>query len=42
VGDGRDYAALFKITSYPTNVVIDKDGKVVFHSTGGWPDNPYW
>ncbi|TSD64139.1 TlpA family protein disulfide reductase [Inquilinus sp. KBS0705] len=34
VADGKQYAGLFKINSYPTNVVIDKEGKVKFHTNG--------
>jgi thiol-disulfide isomerase/thioredoxin len=42
VEDGEQYASLFKIHLYPTNVVIDKEGKVRFHSTGYTLNTPYW
>jgi len=34
VGEGRQYAQMFGIKSYPTNVVVDKEGNVLFHATG--------
>ncbi len=34
IDDGRYIASRYGINSYPTNVVLDKQGKVVFHSTG--------
>ena len=42
IDDGREYANLYKITTYPTNLVLDKDGKVVFHATGVKSNTPYW
>jgi thiol-disulfide isomerase/thioredoxin len=30
------------ITSYPTNVVVDQNGKVYFHSSGLSPNTPKW
>jgi len=42
IPDGKRYADLFKINLYPTNVVIDKDGKVRFHSSGLYTNNAYW
>jgi thiol-disulfide isomerase/thioredoxin len=42
VGDGRYYAKLFNINLYPTNVVIDKQGKVQLHYSGGYMNGPYW
>jgi thiol-disulfide isomerase/thioredoxin len=42
VADGREYAGLFNIKSYPTNVVIDKAGKVRFHSSGYWINTIDW
>lgn len=42
VDDGRFYANQFKITLYPTNVVIDRSGKVQFHSSGYALNTPYW
>ena len=42
VGDGRYYANLFKIHSFPTNVVINRSGNVVFYSTGYGMATPKW
>lgn len=42
VGDGRYTAGLFGINLYPTNVVIDKQGKVQLHYSGGYMNGPYW
>lgn len=42
IDDGRDIAHQYGIKSYPTSVVIDKMGKVRFHSSGYWASNPYW
>jgi thiol-disulfide isomerase/thioredoxin len=42
VGTGDDLAHQFKIHLYPTNVVIDKEGKVRFHYVGGYQNGPYW
>ncbi|MGZ3755289.1 MAG: TlpA family protein disulfide reductase [Mucilaginibacter sp.] len=42
IDDGRIYASLYKINLYPTNVVVGKDGKVMFHSSGYAPNTPYW
>ena len=39
---GQYYADQFKINLYPTNVVLDKDGKVRFHSSGYTTGTPYW
>lgn len=37
VDDGKEFADKYEIKSYPTNIVLDKEGKVKFHSTGyGW------
>ncbi len=33
ISDGRPIAGQYGINSYPTNVVIDKQGKVSFHTT---------
>lgn len=35
VTDGRYYAAEKNVNNYPTNVVIDRNGKVAFQSMGG-------
>ena len=42
VSDGRDYANLYRIHLYPTNLVLDKEGKVVFSSVGYAINTPYW
>lgn len=42
IGDGRYYADLFNIHSFPTNVVISKTGKVLFHSSGYTLNTPLW
>jgi len=38
VGDGRYYTDMYNIHSYPTHVVIDREGKIRFH-TSGYSDN---
>ncbi|MES2278589.1 MAG: TlpA disulfide reductase family protein [Bacteroidota bacterium] len=40
--DGRSIAGLFNINLYPTNVVVDKQGKVQLHYSGGYMNGPYW
>jgi len=42
IEDGRMYADMYKIYLYPTNVVIDREGKVRFHSSGYPATTPYW
>lgn len=42
IDKGRWIATNFSINSYPTNVVIDKEGIVRFHSTGYSLQLPYW
>jgi thiol-disulfide isomerase/thioredoxin len=42
VSDGREFAQLFKINTFPTNVVIDKTGKVRLHYVGMAINGPYW
>lgn len=34
IADGRYIASLYGINSYPTHAVLDKTGKVLFHTTG--------
>jgi thiol-disulfide isomerase/thioredoxin len=36
------YANLYHVNLYPTNLVLDKEGKVRFHSSGYSPNLPYW
>jgi thiol-disulfide isomerase/thioredoxin len=42
VGSGGYYASQFKINLYPTNVVIDKEGKVRLHYVSAPANGPYW
>ena len=42
IDDGRIYANLYKITLYPTNVILDKEGRVRFHASGYTTNTPYW
>ncbi len=42
IDKGRWLASNYSINSYPTNVVIDKEGIVKFHSTGYSLQLPYW
>jgi thiol-disulfide isomerase/thioredoxin len=40
--NGRPVAAQYGIGLYPTNVVVDQNGKVVFHTTGVTNNTIYW
>jgi thiol-disulfide isomerase/thioredoxin len=42
VGDGSNYASEFNINLYPTNVVIDKQGKVKLHYVSAPFNGGYW
>ena len=42
VTDGRYYATERNVNSYPTNVVVDKNGKVAYQSMGGSPATTVW
>jgi thiol-disulfide isomerase/thioredoxin len=42
VDNGGMYANLYHINLYPTNVVLDKEGKVRFHSSGYTMNLPEW
>ncbi len=42
VDDGRYYAQKNSITSFPTNVVVDQEGKIIFHSSGLSITTAYW
>jgi thiol-disulfide isomerase/thioredoxin len=42
IDHGQYYADQYKINLYPTNVVLDKDGKVRFHASGYSSGIPYW
>ncbi|WP_374949542.1 TlpA family protein disulfide reductase [Mucilaginibacter sp.] len=40
--DGRFTANKYGIKSYPTNVIINKEGKVVYSSMGNYINNSFW
>jgi thiol-disulfide isomerase/thioredoxin len=42
VDDGRNYADNYRIHLFPTNVVVGKDGKIRFHSSGYQVNTAYW
>lgn len=42
VDDGRYIANRYGVRSYPTHVVIDREGKVYFHTTGLAVNTIYW
>ncbi|MDB5148141.1 MAG: TlpA family protein disulfide reductase [Mucilaginibacter sp.] len=42
IDDGRYIAAGYKIGLYPTSVILDKEGKVAFHTVGFALNSPYW
>jgi len=42
IDDGGMYAGMYKINLFPTNVVLDKEGKVLFHASGYTINTPYW
>jgi thiol-disulfide isomerase/thioredoxin len=42
VDSGRSLASDYRITAYPTNVVIDKQGNVAFHTSGYGMATAYW
>jgi thiol-disulfide isomerase/thioredoxin len=42
IDDGQIYANMYKIHLFPTNVVLNKEGKVIFHSVGYAANTPYW
>jgi thiol-disulfide isomerase/thioredoxin len=42
IDNGRFIVDQYKITSYPTNVIIDQDGKVYFHSSGLGTSTMHW
>lgn len=42
VDNGRYIADEYRINSYPTNVVIDQEGKIYFHSTGYSMNIAHW
>ncbi|MBK0377894.1 TlpA family protein disulfide reductase [Mucilaginibacter segetis] len=42
VANGREYAAIYGLHLYPTNVVIDKTGIVRFNASGFAMNTPFW
>ena len=42
VADGRYYAQKYNVSSYPTHLVVGKDGLVKFHTTGLASNTVYW
>ena len=42
IADGKYLDNSYKITEYPTNVVLDRDGKVYFHAVGYGPNTVFW
>jgi peroxiredoxin len=42
IDDGRFIANIYKIHLYPTTVILDKEGKVAFHTVSFAANSPYW
>lgn len=42
INDGRFIANTYKIQLYPTSVILNKEGKVAFHTVGFAANSPYW
>lgn len=42
IDNGRFISDQYHINSYPTNVIVDQDGKVYFHSTGLSTSTVHW
>ncbi|MGN8071203.1 TlpA family protein disulfide reductase [Mucilaginibacter sp. 22184] len=42
IDDGRSIADIYKIHLYPTSVILDKEGKVAFHTVSFAANSPYW
>lgn len=42
VGYGRSIARNYSIEAFPTNVIVDKEGKVAFHVKGYNENNVFW
>ncbi len=42
VGNGRNTASAYRVNSFPTHVVIDREGKVKFHTAGLAKNTVYW
>ncbi len=42
IDNGRNLAASYRVNSFPTHVVIDRDGKIKFHTAGLARNTVYW
>jgi len=42
IDDGSSIASIYKIHLYPTSVILDKEGKVAFHTVSFAANSPYW
>ena len=42
IDDGRFLANMYNIRLYPTSVILDKEGKVAFHTVSFAASSPYW
>lgn len=42
IDNGRNLAASYRVNSFPTHVVIDRDGKIKFHTAGLAKNTVYW
>src|SRR5882724_1683213 len=42
VGYGRSLARNYSIEGFPTNIIVDKEGKVAFHKIGYNENNVFW
>ena len=42
IGDGGNIAAQYGVGSYPTHVILNRDGKVYFHTSGLAMNTIYW
>ncbi len=42
ISDSRYLADRYGVHLFPTNVVVNREGKVVYSSVGGVASNPYW
>jgi len=42
IPDGKKIADQFKVTRYPTQLIVDKEGKVAFHTVSFYSVTNYW
>jgi thiol-disulfide isomerase/thioredoxin len=42
IENGRNLASSYRVSSFPTHVVVDRDGKVKFHTSGLAKNTVYW